>query len=395
MFESLSKAPPDKIFGLVAEYKADTRAEKLDLGVGVYKDENGKTPILGSVRKAEEAILATSDTKTYVGVPGNKGFADAVCALVFADSVDPSRIAAVQAPGGTGSLWVLLTLLKRARPKGKVYLSDPTWPNHKPMVTTAGFAVETYPYFNPETGRVRFKKLLAALDKLGPNDIVLLHGCCHNPTGANLTPEQWDEVAASLKKTGAFPLVDLAYLGFGDGLEDDAYGTRKLARELPEMALAFSASKNFGLYRERVGASITISKDVEAKGIVASQMANVVRTSYSQPPDHGAEIVRRILTEPALRAEWEGELTAMRERMLRLRVKLAEAIRRVSNSSNFDFVADHRGMFSLLGISEKAVGHLKADNAVYMLDDSRINVAGLPEADMDALAASIVAATSK
>lgn len=392
MFESLSKLPADKIFALVAEFKADTRPEKIDLGVGVYKDANGKTPILGSVKKAETTILAEATTKTYVGVPGNKGFCDAVTALVFADSIDPARVASVQAPGGTGSLWVLLTLLKRAKPDATLHLSDPTWPNHKPMVVTAGFKTAAYPYFDPETGTVRFDDMLAYLDTLGPNDIVLFHGCCHNPTGANLTPAQWDAVAASLKKTGAFPFVDLAYLGFGDGLVEDAYGPRKLAEDLPELALAFSASKNFGLYRERVGAAITISKDADAKGIVASQMANVVRTSYSQPPDHGAEIVRRILTEPDLRAEWEAELGEMRTRMLELRKSLAEALKAKTNAKSFDFVATHRGMFSLLGISAEAVGHIKANNAVYMLDDSRINVAGLPENGMDELAAAIAEA---
>lgn len=392
MFESLSKLPADKIFALVAEFKADPRPEKVDLGVGVYKDGKGRTPILGSVKKAEAAIIAEGTTKTYVGVPGNKGFCDAVTDLVFADSIERDRVASVQAPGGTGSLWVLMTLLKRARPDAVMRLSDPTWPNHEPMVTTAGFAVTAYPYFDAESGTVRFDDLIAYLDGLGPKDIVLLHGCCHNPTGANLTQAQWDRVAASFKKTGAFPFVDLAYLGFGDGLDEDAYGARRLATELPEMALAFSASKNFGLYRERVGAAITISKTADARGIVASQMANVVRTSYSQPPDHGAEIVRRVLTEPGLRAEWEGELAEMRNRMLALRKSLAEALKSKTNAKSFDFVATHRGMFSLLGISEGAVGHLKAINAVYMLDDSRINVAGLPETRMDELAAAVAEA---
>ena len=392
MFESLSKLPADKIFALVAEFKADTRPEKLDLGVGVYKDANGKTPILGSVKKAETAILSDATTKTYVGVPGNKGFCDAVSELVFSDSVDGARMASVQAPGGTGSLWVLLTLLKRAKPDATLHLSDPTWPNHKPMVVTAGFKDAVYPYFDEASGTVRFDEMMAYLDKLGPNDIVLFHGCCHNPTGANLTPAQWDAVAESLKKTGAFPFVDLAYLGFGDGLLEDAYGPRRLAVSVPEMALAFSASKNFGLYRERVGAAITISKDADAKTIVASQMSNVVRTSYSQPPDHGAEIVRRILTQADLRAEWEGELAEMRDRMLELRKKLAEALKSRTNAKSFDFVAEHRGMFSLLGISKDAVAKLKANNAVYMLDDSRINVAGLPEKGMDELAAAIAEA---
>ncbi len=392
MFESLSKVPADKIFALVTEFRADTRPEKIDLGVGVYKDENGKTPILASVKKAETAILAEADTKTYVAVAGNKGFCDAVTDLVFADSVDKARVAALQAPGGTGSLWVLLSLLKRAKPNGKVWLSDPTWPNHKPMVEGVGFEAGFYPYFDAESCTVRFGAMLAALDAMGPNDIVLLHGACHNPTGANLTPVQWDLVAASLKKTGAFAFVDLAYLGFGDGLVEDAYGVRKLAAKLPEMAVAFSASKNFGLYRERVGAAIAISKNADAKAIVASQMANVVRTSYSQPPDHGAEIVRRILTDPALRTEWETELAGMRTRMLALRKSLASAMSRLSNEKSFDFVAEHRGMFSLLGIPKQAVARLKADNAVYMLDDSRINVAGLPENRMEELAAAIAKA---
>ena len=260
------------------------------------------------------------------------------------------------------------------------------------MVVTAGFADAAYPYFDDASGTVRFDDMLAYLDKLGPNDIVLLHGCCHNPTGANLTPAQWDKVAASFARTGAFPFVDLAYLGFGDGLVEDAYGPRALAAAVPEMALAFSASKNFGLYRERVGAAFSIAKTADAKGIVASQMANVVRTSYSQPPDHGAEIVRRILTEPALKAEWEADLAQMRNRMLELRKALAAALSRVSNQKSFDFVAEHRGMFSLLGISKDAVGHLKANNAIYMLDDSRINVAGLPEGRLDELAAAIAEA---
>lgn len=390
MFETLKKAPGDKIFALMAEYRTDPRPEKIDLGIGVYKDPEGGTPIMSSVSKAEQQILSTSRTKTYVGVTGNRGFCDAIVDLAFGASADKSRIGSVQAPGGTGSLWVLMQVVNRARPGGKIWISDPSWPNHWPMAEQAGLSPQTYPYFDPTTGGVKFDEMMACFDQLGPNDTVLLHGCCHNPTGANLTSEQWDMVAASLKKTGAFPLVDLAYLGFGSGLEEDAYAPRKLMAELPEMMLAFSCSKNFGLYRERAGVAMCIGKDAEGAAIATSQMGNVARASYSQPPDHGAEIVRIILSDATLRAEWEAELTAMRERMVMLRGKLADAIRERSNSQDFDFVAEHRGMFSLLGLSKEKVEKLKNENAIYMIDDSRINVAGIPEDRVAELADAIL-----
>lgn len=392
MFETLKKAPVDKIFALMGEYRADPRKDKTDLGIGVYKDPTGETPIMSAVKKAEQKVFADAKTKTYVGVSGNRGFCDAVTDLVFGDAIEKSRIASVQAPGGTGSIWVLLQLLNRARPGGTMWISDPSWPNHQPMCELAGLNVKAYPYFDAESGDVKFDEMLACLDKMGPEDTVLLHACCHNPTGANLTNEQWDKVAASLKKTGAFPLIDLAYLGFGDGLEADAYAPRKLASELPEVMLAFSASKNFGLYRERAGCAVCVGSNENTAAIAYSQMANIIRASYSQPPDHGAEIVRLILSDPALRAEWEAELKEMRERMVRLRVKLADAIRERSNATDFDFVARHRGMFSLLGLDKAQVEHLKLSNGIYMIDDSRINVAGIPEDRVGDLADAMLAA---
>jgi len=391
MFETLKKAPGDKIFALMAEYKADPRTDKTDLGIGVYKDQTGGTPIMSSVKKAEKRLLETATTKTYIGVTGNRGFCDSVAGLVFGDDADQSRIRALQAPGGTGSLWVLFQLINRVRPGGKIWISDPSWPNHLPMTKQAGLTPHFYPYFDAETGEVKFDDMLACLDGLGSEDTVLLHACCHNPTGANLTPEQWDKVAASLKKTGAVPLIDLAYLGFGEGLDADAYAPRKLIAELPELLLAFSASKNFGIYRERAGAAMVIGRDAESADIALSQLGNIVRSAYSQPPDHGAEVVNIILNDPDLRAEWEAELTEMRERMVRLRTKLADAIRERSNATDFDFVARHRGMFSLLGLTNAQVEHLKTKNAIYMIDDSRINVAGLPEERMGNLADAILA----
>jgi aspartate aminotransferase len=390
MFETFSTAPGDKILALMGEYAADTRSTKVDLGVGVYKDEKGVTPIMSSVRKAEERILSNEKTKTYLGIAGNKGYGAAVIDLVFAPEFDRSRVRIAQTPGGTGSLWVLMQLISRARPGASFYVSDPTWANHIPMAKNAGFDLQTYPYFDAETRGVKFDAMLATLDGLKAGDVVLLHGCCHNPTGANLSPAQWDKVAESLARTGALPFIDLAYLGFGDGIEADAYGTRKVLASVPEAVLAFSGSKNFGLYKERVGAAIFVARNNDEAEVTNSQLLNIIRGAYSQPPDHGAEIIRTILTDADLRKEWEEELGVMRNRMISLRKKLADAIRERSNASDFDFVADHRGMFSLLGLTNDAVEHLKAENGVYMTGDSRINVAGIPEDRVGDLAKAIL-----
>jgi aspartate aminotransferase/aromatic-amino-acid transaminase len=392
MFETLKKATLDKIFVLMAEYAADPRNGKIDLGVGVYKDPGNNTPIMTSVKKAEQRILDGAKTKTYKGVVGNKEFSSAIVDLALGGVVDKSRIRTVNGAGGTGALMILLQVLGRARPGGRIFISDPTWPNHIPLAENAGLAVNYYPYFDPKTRAVDFDAMMKVLNGLNSNDIVLLHGCCHNPTGANLNDAQWDIVVESLKRTGAFPLVDLAYLGFGDGIEADAYGVRKVASSVPESLIAFSASKNFGLYRERAGVAIAIAADSETADVVSSQMQNIIRGTISQTPDHGAEIVRVILEDKDLRAEWEAELTMMRERMKRLRVKLADAIRQRSNSKDFDFIAEHSGMFSLLGLPEDVVTKLKLDDAIYMINDSRINVAGIPEDRVGELADKLLAA---
>lgn len=392
MFETLKKATLDKIFVLMAEYAADPRDGKIDLGVGVYKDPKGVTPVMSSVKKAEQRILDAAKTKTYKGVVGNKEFSAAIVDLSLGGVVDNSRIRCVNGAGGTGALSILMNVLGRARPKGRIFISDPSWPNHWPMAELAGLTPVYYPYFDHQTRTVDFKAMLTTLDTLTPDDIVLLHGCCHNPTGASLTNAQWDQVVESLKRTGAFPLVDLAYLGFGDGLEADAYGVRKVVSSVPESMVAFSASKNFGLYRERAGVAIAIAKDSESADVVSSQMQNVIRATISQTPDHGAEIVRVILEDKELRAEWEAELTEMRERMKRLRVKLSDAIRQRSNSKDFDFIAGHTGMFSLLGLPEDVVTKLKLDDGIYMINDSRINVAGIPEDRIGELADKMLAA---
>jgi aspartate aminotransferase len=392
MFESLNKAPADKILALMGEYAADKRTDKIDLGVGVYKDQAGTTPVMRAVRKAERKILETEKTKTYLGIAGNKGFGAAVLDLAFGLDAPKDRLRIAQTPGGTGALSVLMDLLNRAKPGATVWMSDPTWPNHQPIAFASGLKVDYYPYFDAETRGVRFEAMLETLDALGPDDIVLLHGCCHNPTGANLTNAQWDRVVESLGRTGAFPFVDLAYLGFGDGLLEDAYGTRKIIETLPEAVVAFSGSKNFGLYRERVGAAIVLTRNGEEADRTNSQLLNVVRANYSQPPDHGAEIIRLILEDKELRSEWESELNEMRGRMIHLREALAQKIRERSNAQDFDFIAAHRGMFSLLGLPPEAVERLKSDDAIYMVGDSRINVAGIPEDRIDRLADALVRA---
>ncbi|CDX57529.1 aspartate aminotransferase, PLP-dependent [Mesorhizobium plurifarium] len=390
MFETLQPAPADKILALIGLYRNDPRPGKVDLGVGVYKDIDGRTPVMRAVREAEKRLLASQDTKTYLGLAGDTGFNAAMIKLAFGDKADHSRIRAAQAPGGSGALRLVAELLQRTRAGATVWLSDPTWPNHLPVMRAAGLEVRNYPYFDAASGAVRFDEMLAALRTANSGDVVLLHGCCHNPTGANLDAAQWAKVAEVLLERSLLPFVDIAYQGFGEGLDADAAGLRLLAGKVPEMVVASSCSKNFAVYRDRVGAAMIMAKDGAQADVAMSQMLAAARALYSMPPDHGAAAVRMVLEDAALRKDWETELEEMRLRMLRLRVAFAEALRRQSNSDRFDFVASHRGMFSRLGLTEAQVERLRTEHAVYMVGDSRINVAGLPEDGMDDLAKAIV-----
>lgn len=390
MFETLQPAPADKILALIGLYRNDPRPGKVDLGVGVYKDIDGRTPVMRAVREAEKRLLASQDTKTYLGLAGDTGFNAAMIKLTFGEKADHSRIRAAQAPGGSGALRLVAELLQRTRAGATVWLSDPTWPNHPPVMRAAGLQVRDYPYFDAASGSVRFDEMLAALKTANSGDVVLLHGCCHNPTGANLDAAQWAKVADVLLERGVLPFVDIAYQGFGEGLDADAAGLRLLADRVPEMVVASSCSKNFAVYRDRVGAAMVMAKDGAQADVAMSQMLAAARALYSMPPDHGAAAVRMVLEDAGLKKDWETELEGMRLRMLRLRVAFAEALRRQSNSDRFDFVASHRGMFSRLGLTEAQVERLRTEHAVYMVGDSRINVAGLPEGGMDDLAKAIV-----
>ena len=377
MLSNLTAQPQDKILALVGAYRADPRQDKIDLGVGVYKDSTGATPIMRAVKSAEELLWQVQKTKSYVGLAGDPAFSAAMFELVLDGAVAADRLSAVATPGGTGAVRQALELIKIASPSAKVWLSNPTWPNHPSIVNYLGMPLAEYRYFNTETGSVDFEGMLADIKAIPAGDIVLLHGCCHNPTGANLTSEQEDQIITTLAESGAVPFVDIAYQGFGDGLEKDARFTRKIASQLPECLIAASCSKNFGIYRERTGILMAVSESASLQAITQGNMAFLNRQNFSFPPDHGARLVTMILEDQTLRGLWSTELEQTRINMLNLRQQLADELRQRTNSDRFDFLATHRGMFSRLGVSVDTVEILRSDFGIYMVGDSRINIAGL------------------
>jgi aromatic-amino-acid transaminase len=389
MFSSLKPQPADKILQLIGQFRADPRADKIDLGVGVYKDATGLTPVMRAVKAAEKRLWETETTKTYTGLAGEPAFNAALARLVLGTAMPEARIASVATPGGTGAVRQAFELIRMASPSARVWVSDPTWPNHLSILNYLGIPVQPYRYFDAETRAVAFEAMLADLSGAKAGDAVLLHGCCHNPTGANLTLPEWAEVAAVLEKTGALPLIDIAYQGFGDGLEADAAGVRLIADRLPEVLVAASCSKNFGIYRERTGALMALS-DPARREVMQGTLAFLNRQNFSFPPDHGARLVTMILEDPALRADWEAELESVRLGMLSLREQLATELRDLSGSDRFGFLAQHRGMFSRLGASPEQVERLKTEHAIYMVGDSRLNIAGLNAATVPVLARAIL-----
>ena len=387
MLESLNPQPQDKILALIAMFRDDPRTDKIDLGVGVYKDATGLTPVMRAVKAAERKLWETETTKTYTGLAGEPAYNAAMVGLILGDGF-ADRAASVATPGGTGAIRQALELIRMASPAAKVWMSNPTWPNHPSIVKYLGMQDVEYRYFDAATRGVDFAGLMADLEGVAAGDAVLLHGCCHNPTGANLDAAQWEQVIALLRKKGAVPLVDLAYQGFGDGLDADAEATRKIASAFPEVLIAASCSKNFGIYRERTGILIALTSP-DRKAVVQGNLNFLNRQNYSFPPDHGARLVTMILEDDALRADWKAELEEVRQNMLSLRRQLADELRRATNSDRFDFVADHRGMFSRLGLTETQVQVLREKHGIYMVGDSRINIAGLNAGTVPVLAAAI------
>lgn len=394
MFETLKPMPPDAILGIMTLFRADPNPGKIDLSVGVYQDEQGRTPVLASVKRAEQAILAAQDSKTYVAIAGNAAFNKGIEEVLYGKDhavLKAGRVSTVQTPGGSGGLSVAGHLIARAKPNARVYVSDPSWPNHQPLLKVSGLALDTYPYYDYQQHRVDFGPMMAKLDKASAGELVLIHGCCHNPCGADLSKEQWEELTKLCERRGLVPFIDLAYQGLAEGLDEDAFGVRLMAARLPEVVVVSSCSKNLGLYRERVGAASFVSANAEAAKLTAANAANVARGIYSMPPDHGAAIVGHILSTPELRAQWIKELSEMRARLNGLRKLLVDKLAARKTSMDFSFIAKERGMFSFLGITKEQVIRLREEFHVYMVESSRINVAGINHGNVDRVADSIAA----
>ncbi|MCA3511214.1 MAG: aspartate/tyrosine/aromatic aminotransferase [Rhodobacter sp.] len=388
MFDALKPQPQDRILKLIQMFRDDPRPGKIDLGVGVYKDATGLTPVMRAVRMAGKRLWESETSKTYTALAGDPAFHAALSGVILGASVPQDRIAAVATPGGTGAIRQALELIRLASPMARVWLSDPTWPNHPSIIRYLGIPMAWYRYFDAQTRGVDAEGMLADLGQVAAGDVVLLHGCCHNPTGANLTLAEWAAVADLLVARGAVPLIDLAYQGFGDGLQADAAPVRALAARCPEVLIAASCSKTFGIYRERTGLLIGLGTSAQ-RGLIQENLAFLNRQNYSFPPDHGARLVTLILEDPALTAIWTQELEEIRLNMLGLRQALAEELRRLTASDRWDFIARHRGMFSVLGATGAEVERMRDERGIYMVSDSRMNIAGLNAATVPVLARAI------
>jgi len=395
MFESLRAVPADPILHLSVLYKQDTNPNKVDLGVGVYKDETGHTAIMEAVSRAEERLLTLEDTKAYVGMAGSKRYCELMAQVtlgVDSEIISNQRFAMAQTPGGSGALRVVAELMNVVKPGATVWVGNPTWANHIPVMKSAGLEVKQYPYYDANTKSVDFDAMIASLKAdTQAGDIVLLHGCCHNPSGADLNLEQWQVTADVLKAQGVMPFVDIAYQGLGDGMEEDAQGLRIMAATVPEMIIASSCSKNFGLYRERTGTAIIITKDEDQAYIAQSQLNSVIRANYSMPPSHGAMVVEVILADPKLKQMWRDELKTMRKRIADLRGQLVDAIKAEGVEQDFSFIQRQKGMFSFLGVNPQQVDKLVNEHSVYLVGSSRINIAGLNQHNIAYVAKAIAA----
>ena len=392
MFETISPAPEDSILGLTEAFKKDSNPNKVNLGVGVYKDGDGQTPVLSTVKVAEERLLRSEATKSYLPIDGLAAYATFSQEIVFGSEhgiLHAGRATTVQTPGGTGALRVAADFVRRISPEATVWLSDPTWPNHPNVFGSAALQVKSYPYFEAESNGVAFDRMLAALENIPAGDVLLLHGCCHNPTGADLSSQQWQAVAALCAEQGILPLLDFAYQGFGDGLDEDASGVRIVADHCREFLVATSYSKNFGLYNERVGALTLVADSAEAAEAANSHLKICVRTNYSNPPAHGGQIVAEILGDPELRQRWEIELAEMRDRINDMRHLFVETLDEQGAGRDFSFIARQRGMFSYSGLTPEQVQALRERHSVYIVGSGRVNVAGMTEANMDYLCEAI------
>jgi len=395
MLENIQPAPPDAILGLTEAFKEDDNPRKINLGVGVYQDSDGRTPLLKSVARAEERLLEIEESKSYLPIPGAPQYGRAVRELLFgkdAPQIDSGSAVTCHAPGGTGALRVGADFLRKFHPDSKVWLSAPTWANHKGIFPAAGFELAPYPYYDPETHGLDFEAMKTALESVPANDIVLLHACCHNPTGVDLDQQQWDELVEIAKRRGWIPFLDFAYQGFGVGLEEDASSLRKLVSQGLEFIIASSFSKNFSLYYERAGALTVVLKNGERAAAAFSHLKKTVRTNYSNPPAHGGLIVATILSDPELKSLWESEVAAMRERLAGMRKLFVEKMRHYCPELDFSFIEKQHGMFSFSGLTPDQVAWLRDERSIYIVGSGRINTAGIREGNIDYLCESIKAA---
>jgi len=386
MFEQLPGLPADPILGLMLAYRADDNPKKVDLGVGVYRDEQGTTPILSAVAEAQTLHIGQETTKSYIGPPGEPEFNTVMRDLIFGRGhsvLKDNRTSSAQTPGGCGALRVAAELVNRANPGATIWVSDPTWANHVPLLGDAGLTIKTYPYFDPESSTLRQQEMLDTLAKVPAGDLVLLHGCCHNPCGVDLAESHWQEIANIANKQGFTPFIDIAYQGLSTGIDEDAAGVRLMADEVPELTVASPCSKNFGLYRDRVGAVAVVSDNTKNAEVLSSQLMNVIRGIYSMPPNHGGAIVRTILSDEALTKTWLTELGEMRDRINGMRDAISSGMANRLGNNRFDFIREQRGMFSFLGINKTQIATLQQQYSIYLVDSSRINVAGLNKDNID------------
>ncbi|ANQ24195.1 aromatic amino acid aminotransferase [Vibrio natriegens] len=379
MFSNLPTPVLDPILSLSVAYRSDERPNKVDLGIGVYKNSAGETPIMKAIQMAQDVVVKTQKTKAYVGLAGCEEFNQSMVDLLLSGTSAMDRVAAIQTPGASGALRMLGDLMKVAQPDTTVWISNPSYVNHKPVMEAAGLKVRFYHYFSPETKQVDTAKMLDDLSKAGPSDVVLLHGCCHNPTGADIDFAAWQAITDLSQKNGFTPFVDIAYQGFGDGLEEDAKGLRFMADNVEEMLITTSCSKNFGLYRERTGAAIVVGKNTQDVTNAKGKLLTLARSTYTMPPDHGAALVKTILQDANLTSVWKQELSEMQQRLVSLRQNLCNELRNNHNTDQFDFIESHKGMFTVLGFTEKQMAHLREDYGIYGVGDGRINIAGLTE----------------
>lgn len=392
MFEQVQAAPPDPILGLTEAWKSDPNPQKINLGVGVYKDDQGTTPILPSVKQAEANILANGTSKSYMPIGGSPAYRDVVQSMLLGEGhplIAEKRIATAHTPGGTGGLRVGADLLKTLLPEATVWMSSPTWANHKGIFKAAGFAQADYPYYDPASKSLDFDAMIAALDQVPAGDIVLLHVCCHNPTGVDPTPGQWEQIAATAAARGWLPFLDFAYQGFGVGIEEDRAGLLAIAEACPEFVVASSFSKNFGLYQDRTGALSIVSGSAGTVAAVYSNLLVTIRVNYSNPPAHGGLIVEEILGDKALTNQWLAELAGMRERIAGVRKDLVKALDDRSVPGDRAFLIQQKGMFSFSGLTDDQVRRLREEKSIYIVKGGRINVAGITAANLDYLADAI------